>query len=91
MKLTKILRNGIAGTLIALVPVTSSYAATRPDAAVPMASSVATTATAAQDYDDDGGMNWVVLAAIGFAVAVALYIILKGDNDDDDLEGVSPG
>ena len=86
MKLSKILRNGVAGTLIALLPVTAGVAATRPNAAVPMASSTAVTA----QYDDDrDGVSWIALAAIGVALAVALFIILDGD---DDGEGsVSPG
>jgi hypothetical protein len=73
--LTKILRNGLAGALIACVPVTASLAATRPNAAVPMASSTA--ATAAQ-YEDghQGGISWVALAAIGLALGVALFLIL---------------
>jgi hypothetical protein len=78
VKLTKILRNGLAGALIACVPVTASLAATRPNAAVPMASS---TAVAAQ-YDDghQAGISWVALAAIGLALGVALFLILDKDN-----------
>jgi hypothetical protein len=72
------------GVLIASVPVASGLAATRPTAAVPMASSAAT-ATAVQD-GEDGGISWIAIAAIGVAVAVALYLILKdGDDDEDSL------
>ena len=73
MKLTKILRNGVAGALIACVPVTASLAATRPNAAVPMASS-----TAVAQYDDgqQGGISWVALGAIAIALGVALFLIL---------------
>jgi hypothetical protein len=77
VKLSKILRNGVAGALIACVPVTASLAATRPNAAVPMASS---TAVAAQS--DDGyhaGISWVALAAIGLALGVALFLIIDKD------------
>lgn len=84
MKLTKILRNGVAGALIACIPVTASLAATRPNAAVPMASS---TAVAAQ-YDDSrqGGISWVALAAIGLALGVALFLILdKNGNGEGSL------
>jgi uncharacterized membrane protein HdeD (DUF308 family) len=77
--LTKILRNGVAGALIACVPVTATLAATRPNAAVPMASSAAETAA---QYDDgqQGGISWVAIAAIGLALGVALFLILDKDN-----------
>ena len=88
MKLAKILRNGVAGALIACVPVTATVAATRPNAAVPMAGSAATTA-AQYENDDQGGISWVALAAIGLAVGVAIFLLL---DDDDDGEGaLSPG
>ena len=82
MKPSKILRNGMAGALIAVVPATASIAATRPNAAVPTTSSAA---VVAQAYDDDdGGISWLAIGAIGIAAAVALWIIL---DDDDDGEG----
>ena len=85
MKLVRILRNGVAGALIAALPVTATMGATRPNAAVPTASSAAV--TAAQDDYDDGGISWLAIAAIGVAVAVALWLIL--DNDDDDEGALS--
>jgi hypothetical protein len=87
VKLTKILRNGVVGALIACVPATASLAATRPNAAVPMASS---TAVAAQ-YDDghQGGISWVALGAIGLALGVALFLIL--DKNDKGEGSVSRG
>ena len=69
------------GVLIASVPVASGIAATRPNTAVPMASSAAT-ATAVQD-DDNGGISWVAVAVIGVAVAAALFLILNNDDDED--------
>ena len=88
MNLLKILRNGMAGALIAAVPVTTSIAATRPNAAVPMASSTASTAAAAQDFGGDHSYNWL---AIGLGVAaIAIFALLVLDNDDDDDEA-SPG
>lgn len=77
MKLKKILRNALAGTLIACVPMTATVAATRPNAAVPMASSAAV----AGQYDNEGaaGVPWLPLVAIGIAVAVALFIIIDKD------------
>ena len=80
MKPVKILRNGIAGALIAALPVTATMGATRPNAAVPTASS---TAVVAQDYDGDGGVSWLAIAAIGVAAAVALWLILDDDGDDE--------
>ena len=82
MQLTKILRNGIAGALIAAVPVTSSIAATRPNAAVPMSSSAAATSAAAEDLGGDASYGWIGLA-IG-VIGIALFALLVLDNDDDD-------
>lgn len=72
----------MAAALITVVPATASMAATRPNAAVPMAS----TAVVAAQYneDDNGGISWIAIAAIGVAAAVALWIVL---DDDDDGEG----
>ena len=79
MKLTQILRNGMIGTLIALVPVTQGLAATRPNAAVPMASSAASSVAVADDYDSDHSYNWV---AIGLGVlAIAIFAVLVLDED----------
>jgi hypothetical protein len=84
--LTKILRNGVAGALIACVPVTASLAATRPNAAVPMASSTAATAAQSEDGYQGGGISWVALAAIGLALGVALFLILdKNGNGEGSL------
>lgn len=74
------LRNGIAGALIAVVPVTAGLAETRPNAAVPMAGSAA---VAAQYSDDDAGTPWLAFAAIGLAVVVAAWILLDGDDDGE--------
>ena len=87
--LGKLVRNGMAGALIALLPVTSSIAATRPSAAVPMASSAASSAAMAEDGYGDHSINWV---AIGLGVAaIAIFALLVLDNDDDDDEAVSGG
>ena len=79
MKLTNILRNGMAAALIAAVPATGALAATRPNAAVPMASSAAVAA----QYDEQGnaGLPWVAYAAIGLAIVVALWLALDNDSD----------
>jgi hypothetical protein len=79
VKLMQTLRNGIAGTLIAVVPVTAGLAVTRPSAAVPMAGSAAVAA----QYDDDAGTPWLALGAIGLALVVAAWILLDGDDDGE--------
>ncbi len=89
MKLTKILRNGVAGALIACLPVTATLAATRPNAAVPMAGTAAATAAQYQDDQQGGGISWVALAAIGLALGVALFLIL--DKDDKGEGSLSQG
>ena len=89
MSIIKVMRNALIGTLIAAVPAASSIAATRPNAAVPMAGSASTAATAAQGYDDDDGISWLVWAGVGVAVVIALILLL--DNDDDDDDEVSEG
>ena len=73
MKLQKYLRNALAGTLIACLPVSATVAATRPNGAVPMASAQAVTG----QYNKDGvaGVPWVPLIAIGIAAIVAIVII----------------
>ncbi len=81
MKVTKFVRNSLAGAMIAVVPLSASVAATRPGAAVPMAGS---SAVAAQDDDYDGGMwgiAWPALAVIALTIAVAIYIALDDDGD----------
>lgn len=86
--LTKILRNGMVGTLIALLPVTSSLAATRPNEAVPMAASTASSAAFA-DNDGDHSVSWI---AIGLGVvAVAIFAVLVLGNGDNNDEAVSGG
>jgi hypothetical protein len=67
------LRNAVAGTLIACVPLSATVAATRPNAAVPMAGSQAVTS----QYDASGNasMPWLPLAAIGLALIVAIVIV----------------
>ena len=89
MKLTKLLRNGVAGALIACMPVTATLAATRPNAAVPMAGSAATTAAQYDDGSQGGGISWIALAAIGLAVGVAIFLIL--DKDDKGEGSLSQG
>lgn len=80
----KILRNGVAGALIASVPLSASVAATRPGAAIPVAGS---TAAAAQVYQDDrdrrGAIAWPAVAVIALAAIVALWIFLDDDDDGE--------
>lgn len=80
MKLTQILRNGMIGTLIAMVPVTTSLAATRPNAAVPMSSSAATSVAMA-DNQDDHEISWVAIGLGVLAIAIFAVLVLDKDND----------
>lgn len=86
MKLTKIIRNGVAGVLIAAVPVTSSIAATRPGAAVPTAASTAV--VAAQD-NRSNFTNVPIAPLVVILVALGLGIYLAVDKDDDGEGSVS--
>jgi hypothetical protein len=90
VQLLKNLRNVTIGALIAAVPLTSSIAATRPNAAVPMAGSAASTAaTAESGIGGDHSYNWVAFA-LGIA-AIALFALLVLDDDGDDDDAVSAG
>lgn len=79
----KTLRTGVIGALVAAVPVSSSYAATRPGAAVPMAAS--SSASAQDGYDGyDGGIAWIPIAIIAATILVAIWI--AADDNDNDVE-----
>lgn len=80
MKVSKIVRNGMAGALIAFLPLTATVAATRPSAAVPVASS---SAIAAQDDDGAFGISWPALAVILLTLGVAIWILLDDDGDGE--------
>ena len=71
MSVAKILRNGVAGALIAAMPITGTVAAVRPSVAVPTEGS---TAVAAQDYGEHGGIAWLPLGIIIATVILAIYI-----------------
>ena len=74
-----ILSKTIAAVLIAAMPVSSTLAAVRPNAAVPTAGA---TAVIAQDGDEAGfGVAWAALAVIALAVVVAIWIAVDDDSD----------
>ena len=83
-----VIRNALAGAIIAAVPVTSTIAAVRPNAAVPTAASTAVTAQVYDsDYDRrDGGFGagWPVLL-FGAAMAVLVVIMMLEDDEDVSL------
>lgn len=83
MNVSKVIRNSVAGVLIAAMPVATTVAAVRPNAAVPTAGSTAVTA---QYQDDDGGFGvaWAALAVIALTIIVAIWIAV---DDDDEGEG----
>ena len=76
--MNKMVRNAVAATLIACIPASATVAATRPNAAVPMAGSQAVTS----QYDAGGnaGVPWYSLVAIGVAVAVAVIIVANSSS-----------
>ena len=87
MNVSKVIRNSVAGVLIAAMPVSTTVAAVRPNAAVPAAGS---TAVVAQS-DDDGamGVSWAALAVIALTVIVAIWIAV--DDDEDGQGSISFG
>jgi hypothetical protein len=67
----KCVRNGVAGALIALVPISTSTAAVRPSAAVPTAGS---TAVVAQGDADGETTPWAAWAIIAATILVGVWI-----------------
>lgn len=72
------IRNAVAGTLIAAMPVTASFAAVRPSAAIPATSAV----SAAQNYDDNdrGAVAWLPIGIIVATLLLAIYIAANNDS-----------
>jgi hypothetical protein len=84
MELRKIIRNGAAGAIIAALPIATSSAAVRPNAAVPTASS---TAVAAQ-YDNGNSAfagAWLPIGIIVATILVGIWIASKDDHGHGDL------
>lgn len=82
MKVSKVFRNSVAGALIAAMPVSTTVAAVRPNAAVPTAGSTAVTAQAGEEAGF--GVAWAALAVIALTIIVAIWIAV---DDDPDGEG----
>jgi hypothetical protein len=81
--MSRLIRNALAGAIIAAVPVTSTLAAVRPSAAVPMVTSVA---VAAQDPVVERRSNIAAgLPVLAFAAAMAVLIIIQLTEDDDEV------
>lgn len=79
--MTKLFRNGLAGVLIAALPVASSAAPVRSSAAIPAAG---TTAVAAQ-ANAGKGVAWGPIAVVILALLVAIWA--AASSGDDDGEG----
>ena len=75
VNVSKAIRNGVAGALIAAMPVSSTIAAVRPGAAVPAASSASVSAQGAER----GAANiaWLPVCIIIATVVLALVIASK--------------
>ena len=81
MNVAKVVRNSVAGALIAAMPVSTTVAAVRPNAAVPTAGS---TAVAAQAGEEAGfGVAWAALAVIAATIIVAIWIAVDDDSDGE--------
>jgi hypothetical protein len=84
VKLTKTVRNGVAGALIAAMPVSTTVAAVRPSAAVPTAGSTAVTAQGVEE--GVAAFPWlpigIVIATLVLAIVVATK---KGGNGSGSL------
>jgi hypothetical protein len=76
---TKFVRNGVAGALIAAMPVSTTAAAVRPNAAVPTAGSTAVTAQGVEE----GAVvfPWLPIGIIVLTIALALYIAADKNGD----------
>jgi len=76
----KMIRNGAAGLVLAALPISTSVAAVRPNAAVPAASS---TAVASQYGNGNSAWAgaWVPLWIIVATLLVGIWIASKSDND----------
>lgn len=81
MKIGKYIRNGVAAIMIAAVPVSSSFAATRPGTAVPTAGSSAVGA----QYDDSGKFinAWPAIAIVIASILLAIWLASKGNSNKD--------
>lgn len=70
MSALKFIRNGVAGALIAAMPITSTVAAVRPNAAVPTAGSTAVTAQGQSATN----IAWLPFGIIIATLSLGLYI-----------------
>ena len=70
MSALKFIRNGVAGALIAAMPITSTVAAVRPNAAVPAAGSTAITAQG----QSAAGVPWLPIGIVIATLTLGIYI-----------------
>ena len=88
-----VIRNALLGAVLAAVPVSTTVAAVRPNAAVPTASSTAVAAQAPV-YDDRraGGFRdaWPIFL-FGGAMVILVLLELLDDEEVDPPVAISPG
>ena len=82
MKVTKIVRNGVAGALIAAMPVSTTVAAVRPNAAIPAAGSTAVTAQGVED-----GVSAFPFLPIGIVVLTLILALYIASTDNGEGSG----
>jgi hypothetical protein len=80
-----LIRNGAAGALIAAVPIATSNAAVRPNAAVPAAGSTAVAAQADNYYHNNNQMAWLPIGIIVATILVGIWIASKDSHGHGDL------
>ena len=83
MNLSRIVRNSVAGALIAAIPISTTVAAVRPNAAVPTAGSTAVTAQAGYQEDTGFAVPWLAVGVVAVAIAVMLWIAVDDDADGE--------
>ena len=76
MNALKLIRNGVAGALIATMPITSTVAAVRPNAAVPTAGS---TAISAQS-ESAVVVPWLPIGIIVATLTLGIYVAASKSN-----------
>jgi len=79
------IRNGAAGAIIAALPIATSSAAVRPNAAVPAAGSTAVAAQADNYSNNPMAGAWIPIGIIVATILVGIWIASKDSKGHGDL------